>query len=56
MVTVTQKLRKVQRSQKKSQFEMGTDDYPKINLIVDPGVTPATRVFHPDLGVGHNRE
>ena len=34
-------------------FEMGTDRYPKVKII-DPGVTPPSRVFHPDLGVGDN--
>ena len=36
-------------------FEMGTDRYPKVKII-DPGVTPPSRVFHPDLGVGDNLE
>ena len=54
MVIVTQKLRKVQKSQKKNY--MGTaDGYPKV-ILIDPCVTPTKIVFHPDLGVGDNLE
>ena len=34
---------------------MGTDGYPKVKFI-DHGVTPPSKVFHPDLGVGDNVE